>query len=292
MTSTELTVLTDSQKQLLALAEQGSFTGTSGGGSLPFKKLLMVNEMGLETPEGTPVPQGSFYIPDTELFDSKITLRPLAIANKLVTRLGQDEDFKVDGETVYFMDWNQERIDSKGGVSLGRLFGKAAKELSPEEAEINKEKAGLYLHVFGIATIKDTEELVLLSLRGGKYGRVSSVMMNKKALNNTQPMQLNFKLELVLPSKDPELSVKERKEAKNTYFNLLCIPIMTEVLPIAPVIAQLETILNYIAAHDSRINEKHRLARQNTAGDTSSEDGGDVYDAEFEEVEAAMAELG
>lgn len=288
----EVAVLSERKQQLLAQAQSGALTGTSQGGSLPFKTLVMVSDMGVETPGGKDVPQGSFWIKDTEHFASKVLFRPLIIAQKLMDyQQAEGAKFKLAGETIYFFDWNTQRIDSNGGVSLGREFGKAYKaSVTPEQLEANKDKATLYLHTFGIVTINGVEEPVLFAVTGGKYGRLSNAIQNRKALNNLQPNQINFTLELFLPSKDPMLSAKEKAEAKNTYFNLVAMPLVQTVLPLEPVIDALDMFDTYISNHNKKVMDKHMLARQ--GGSSHDDITGDIIDVDYDELGAELDQLG
>jgi hypothetical protein len=289
MSNNELAVLSESDQQLLAAMTAGTTTGqeTSNTGSI-FPQLKMIQQPGAETPEGVEIPLGSFYIRETELFGQEILFRPLVILNKLM-KFEQDENnsFKLLGESIYFQ-WGDEILDSLGGLAFGKVFGKARTNLSPEEAAINDKKAKLYMSLFGLVSFDggDTQHLVVLNVAGTKYGRVMEYILDKKACGNIQSNQLNFKMQLYLPTKDPYLTPAEKKTARNIGYNLWIKPLVDDKLDLRPVLEDTKLVMEYINTHNNNVTEQHMLA----STDGSSHDDG-YLDAEYEEVDAVMSEL-
>ena len=287
--SNELMQLTEEDQQLLAMMQAGATTGQEqSGGSNIFPQLKMVQQPGEETPEGVDVPLGSFYIKGTEIFGSDILFRPLVIKNKLM-KFVQDasNNYKLEGESVYF-NWGEEVLDSLGGVAFGKVFGKARKELTDDEKEINDKKAKLYMNLFGHVSFDggETNHLVVLNVAGTKYGRVIELLLDKKACNNIGSNQLYFAMKLYLPKKDPLLSAAEKKLVNNIGFNLWIQADVDNILELRPVLEDTKTILEYIHAQDERVIEQHNMA--STSGSSSDDE---YMDAEYEEVDAVMSEL-
>lgn len=244
----------------------------TGGQSFPFKVLNIIQEMGATTPEGLEIPVGSFAIKDTEIFGREVIFRPVAMVSKIMRRAGQEDNYKVTAETIYFRSWfDEERIDTLGGVDCGRIFGKAAKELTPEQQEINDKRGKMYTHVFGIATIGDNvPTLVMLSLTNGapsSKGRRLQDAFNVKTIKGDYRTR-QFKLSLVLPTKDPLLSAAEKKQAQNKHFNLLVDPDMTQVFSLRSIAEEGGQVLDYINKINVGVLNKHKeaVAKRNEVG--------------------------
>lgn len=278
--STELALAQSFEQQFLALANSQHREES------PFKFLAIVQDNGYTDEvdgEVIDVPFGNFHIRGTKLFAKEIKFRPILSLNKIMKRAGQEDKFKVIGETIYFTDWRGEsRVDTLGTVDCGRLFGKAASSLPPELLALEKQKATLYTDVYGLATIKDSEPVfVRFRVSKGKSVRWSTASDTKVIRAN--PHQREFTLKLVLPKDDPLLTPQERGEARNTVVNLLVSADMSKLLPASDISREGGMLLSWMQKHNEHIKEKHFEAIRNN----QIQEGYDseLLDAEFEVVE-------
>lgn len=228
----------------------------------PFKYIKMVQDNGYSEEvdgEVVEVPFGSFHIQGTKLHANEITFRPILSLNKIVKRETSGQ-FKVLGETIYFRDWfdGVSRIDTFGGVDCGRLFGKAVKDLSPEQQELERDKAKVYTDVFGLAYVGGSTEGVFVRLRlsGGKSMRWSQAT-NNKVLNNQPAWTRNFNLKLVLPKNDPLLTPQQRAEARNTSCNLIVTPDMSKILSSDEIKKYGGLLMLWTEQHNDMIKQRH-----------------------------------
>jgi hypothetical protein len=278
--STELALAHSFEQQFLTLANSQHREES------PFKYLAIVQDNGYTDEvdgEVIDVPFGNFHICGTNLFDKEIKFRPILSLNKIMKRAGQEDKYKVIGETIYFTDWRGEsRVDTLGTVDCGRLFGKAANSLPPELLALEKQKATLYTDVYGLATIKGSEPVfVRFRVSKGKSVRWSNATDSKVIRSN--PHQREFTLKLVLPKDDPLLTPQERGEARNTVVNLLVSADMSKLLPTSDVSREGGMLLSWMGKHNDHIKEKHLEAMRSN----QVQDGYDseLLDAQFEVIE-------
>jgi hypothetical protein len=260
----------------------------------PFKYLRMVQDNGYsEEVDGVAVdvPFGNFHISGTNLYAKEVTFRPILVANKIMKRAGQEDKFKVLGETIYFTDWNGEsRIDTLGTVDCGRLFGKNLKNLSPEAQKLEKDKATLYVDIFGLVSIGDSDQhLVRLRLSRGKMMRWSNATEQRTLQSYAQ--QRSFKLKLVLPKNDPLLTPQEQKDANNNSVNLIVTADMTKKLPLEDIQTTGDGLLEWVYGQNMRVKELHleaiKRSQQGESSDLPTEVVDDleyIMDAEYEEI--------
>ena len=303
--SKEVAVMSDAAKAYLKKSEQeANESGSSSPTLPPFPRLLIVQENGVETEQGETIKFGDFHIEGTEIFGSSVSFRPLDSQLKIMKRAGESDNYKVLAESVYFKDWrSDERLDTQGTLSCGRVFGKAAKELSPSKFEANKKSATLYNHVFGIATIGSNDPvLVVLVLTGGKMVRWGDKSGSASIGSRTELATCSFDLTTVLPTKDPELEPADRKAARSTYVNLT-VSDPHKGLAITPDVAEMGgEVYMFIIDHNEYVGKKYLEAFKKDSmvdvtpdyGDNEEEDsgeGGVIVDAEYDEVEDHLEQL-
>lgn len=279
----EVTVVSDTTQAFLQAVEQES---NQGGQQAFCPSLIVVQEMGVTTPSGEDVPMGAFHIPDTEYFAKEVTIRPIFAPMKLMSRAGVEDNYKVLNESIYFTGWREEILDRLGTTGCGRVFGKVAKELSPEEQELNKKKATLYTHIYALVTFpKEEPQLVRFSVSGGKMMRWSGAT-NSSALGKIKYQQLDFKLSLVLPSKDPQLPAAERKNASNKYFNLIVEPDMSTIHPLEDIQEVGGEVFAHVSSYNADVVEDHFRSTK-----VAVIEGSGTTEAEFEELTEAIEQL-
>lgn len=283
MTSTAIVQHSDSAQNYLAAMAAGEMTDTSGtsGSPFPFPFMTVVQDANFETEDGTSIPFGHFHILGTKMSSNEITFRPLAQRYCIQKRAGKEDNYRIIGETVFFRDWKDERIDNLGTVDCGRRFGKDAEQLSAEDKEQERKKAELYLFVFGIATFPGEEPTpVLWKMRGSKSVRWKDAT-SKKALGCEYPLR-NFTVKTVNPKKDPMLSKEAQAAVTGSYVNILVTPDMSATLPIEPVAEVGGMFMDVISQHNTRVREAHIQA---VLKDTNSEPVyEDAIDIEYEEI--------
>ncbi len=300
VSSTDVAKPSTSTEVALPSAFAGSFLAQAKSQTKitsPFKQLNIVQDNGYseELEDGAvEVPFGNFHIRGTKLYGKELTLRPIITYNKILKRAGEEDKYKVLGETIFFSSWfdKENRVDTLGTVDCGRLFGKATKEMSPADLKLEKAKATLYTYIFGVANVKvpgafpslqsSDPELVVLRIGGGKSVRWSEASNQKVIKSN--PNQREFTLKLVLPKDDPLLSPQERSEARNTSVNLVVNPDMSKLLPLGDIAEAGDMLLEYVHHHNADIKEKHFEAiRQRQLNGYVDDDG--TLDVEYEVVE-------
>lgn len=290
VSSTDVAKPSTSTEVALPSAFAGSFLAQAKSQTKitsPFKQLNIVQDNGYseELEDGAvEVPFGNFHIRGTKLYGKELTLRPIITYNKILKRAGEEDKYKVLGETIFFRPLvdKESRIDTLGTVDCGRLFGKATKEMSPADLKLEKAKATWYTYIFGMATIDGSDqELVVLRIGGGKSVRWSEASDQK--VIKSKPNQRQFTLKLVLPKDDPLLTPLERKDARNTSVNLVVAPDMSRLLPLEDLAEAGDMLLEYIYRHNNDIKEKHFEAiRQRQLNGYVDDDG--TLDVEYEVV--------
>lgn len=257
----------------------------------PFKYLHIVQDNGYsEEVDGVSVdvPFGNFHVSGTTLYAKEVDFRPILIMNKIMKRAGPEDKYKVLGETVYFSDWmGESRIDTMGTTDCGRLFGKAAKSLTPEQQELEKKKATLYVYIFGLVYIGNNDPvLVRLRLSKGKSVRFGAA--TDQRVIQSHPQQRKFKLKLVLPKNDPLLTPEQQRDANNNSVNLLVSADMSKKLPLEDISSTGDGLLGWVYEQNTLVKERHLAALQGaTPTDITPEEVDEleyIMDAEYEVV--------
>ena len=277
--STALATISDNAKLFLAVNEKEA--QNTGGGS-PFPILVLNGEpvMVADTEEQVEIPFANFTIRGTNLFSDTIKFRPILERYIIMKRAGEKDNFKVLGQTVYFSDWNEERLDTFGTKSCGRRFGKEIKDLSDEDKALEKAKANLYTIVWGMVEFPDADpQLVMLRLSGGKMFKWGQAT-NRKVIG-CQPNERMFTFKGVAAAKDPSLSPEDRKKAKGA--SLIIEPDMSTRLSVNDIAEIGGEVMGHINMHNKMVQEKHIEA---AATPWYEDEDSDIIDAEFiEELE-------
>lgn len=257
----------------------------------PFKFLRLVQDNGYsEEVDGVniDVPFGNFHVSGTTLYAKEVNFRPILIMNKIMKRAGPEEKYKVLGETVYFSDWmGESRIDTLGTTDCGRLFGKAAKSLTPELLELEKKKATLYVDIFGLVYVGNADP-VLARLRLSKGKSVRWGAATDQRVIQSHPQQRMFKLKLVLPKNDPLLTPEQQRDANNNSVNLLVSADMSKKLPLEDISTTGDALIGWVHEQNNLVQDKYVAAlKGETPVDITPQEIDDleyVMDAEYEVV--------
>lgn len=284
--STEIVPLSSSASSFVSAVKE-----EDQGQAYPFKLLTIVSDNGFkaDTEEAVDVPWGSFHVLGTNLHAKEIKFRPLMQRWKVVKRAGPEDNYKPLGETIFFNDWSEERLDTFGGTSCGRKFGKERKELSEAQDKENRDAASLYLFVWGLATFGDNEpELVQWRMPGSGKSMRWGDATDKRTIG-TNMVEREFTIETVLPKEDPLLTASDRKAANNNHPNIIVRPDMSTVLPIEPVAEVGGKVLEWILDSNEAIKDKHHKVAQGRIKDVTFGDlddlSEDVIEGEYETVE-------
>lgn len=225
----------------------------------PFKLLQVVQENGVTTPAGLPVPFGSFYIAGSESVGDSVIFRPIAAKFKAIAR---DQDHKVISETGYHDQVSNKMEDTTGSYGCGRVFGKEAKALSADHQEINKKQADLYLDVFGLVSFVNEvsgKQLVKLRFRGGKMARWIEATSDV-----ADPRLESFKMSTILPKNDPVLKAKGIKPGNGNYVNLQIARVTDRDLSLTDLMKDGTLVYKYIMDHNKVILEKYNNSKITT----------------------------
>lgn len=246
----------ETEEESLLRTLKGKSASEAANITMPY---LIIN-IASEDDEGNEIPVKTFNLSDTKLYSKTVRFRPLAYRNKLITMKQQGNDWKTLNETIFYTG-REQPIDARGGIACGRLLGKAVPEdWTEEKRKVNKAKATFYGFVFGLVEFPG-EKPVLCNLRvpGGKAMQFSNVLND---LDNNHEGFERYYLNLKLASNP--------KDKSSPYPILEIEPDMSTVLPISGIKTYLNSISEFIEAHNKRIRDSHtnvRLARQETKND-------------------------
>ena len=87
----------------------------------------------------------------------------------------------VECQTIFFDDWRQEPIDTKGTIRCGRPAKKAFEQLESEEQKAWRKEVPAYMHTFGLVEIPDGEDILVdFKVSGGKFKAVGDAFKSIK----------------------------------------------------------------------------------------------------------------
>lgn len=236
----ELTVLTPEELAYInSLKPQGQSTGYGPGiDKVDFIIKLKKDE------DGNKIMPPKFKV-GKRLAD-KIQFRPVRTFNQVIKSIQDDEgNFKVISQTIYFTDYGQELLDTAGGLACGRLFGKAAKALSEEEAKKNKDSATVYMFVFGFAKVDGEEVPAYMRLARGKMYNFG------KALNSVpkDAVMAHYYFDMEL--------VETETPSGDIGYNLEVEPDLRNKLPISDVLQFDREMLEWVSGENQKVIQKH-----------------------------------
>ena len=250
-TSTELVVYTpEEQAYLDSIKSQSQGQGQAG----PQVSRLIINTKAKDE-DGVKRPIGGWHITGTDkYFDGEIKFRPIRHMNKLID-YQEDESKKwfMAAESVYFKDFSEQIFDTKGGLALGRKFGKSH---SDEEKAATKENADVYLDIFGLVQFGDEEWVpVLYRVRGSKLMKMINVF---RAIPKDKIFsEYAYDIETFQP------------EGK-TYWDINVKPDLKTKLRITDIIQHDKEIASFIAESNRATMAKHMSARGDTVAQNFS----------------------
>lgn len=280
MTNTAVALINDEAKALLEAAKLGDIgVGNKGTTSLfPTLKIVQENDQTTTTEEALEIPFGSFNLVGTNLIAKDVIFQPLASFYKIIRSGDTENNYVPLGETVFFKDWSDEKLDTFGGVSCGRLIGKQAKELTPDEKKENDERGKVHLYIFGMVTFPGVDPILCqFRVSGGKMVRWTDAT-NRKVINSNIN-ERKYKLSTISPKKDPQLTKQQQQEARGTYVNLVVEPQMDTIVSAMEFENELIHVLNHVVADKHKVLEQHDKARQGLMND------GDYIDGDVIEIE-------
>jgi hypothetical protein len=146
----------------LALNTQMSFddlaklTGQDTGGTKDFLPRLRVNK-DFETDDGKAIPAGTYAVTynDKQIYAKTASFRPYM--NAYQYQVYDALTNKYTNKTVLFKNFNDEKIDEKGGTSCGKITGKAKDKLTVEQVE-NQKKIKCYRNLYGTVTMDGVDD--------------------------------------------------------------------------------------------------------------------------------------
>jgi len=199
---------------------------------------------------------GAWHITGTDkYFDGVVKFRPIRYMNKLIA-YEQDaaKKWNLAGESIYFKDFQEQIFDTKGGLALGRLFGR---NYSDEEKASTKENADVYLDIFGLVQMGDDEwHSVLYRVRGSKLMKMINVF---KAIPKDKAFsEFAYDIETFQP------------EGK-VYWDINVSPDLSTKLRISDIIAFDKEIQAYISDSNRSIMTAHMRYRNTSVANNFAE---------------------
>lgn len=199
---------------------------------------------------------GSWHLEGTDkYYDGVAVFRPVRKVNKLISYSSDDggKSWNFNGESVYFNDFRDEILDSKGGLAFGRKFGKALRELPEADQKANKELAGAYLDIFGLVTFGENAPVpCMFRTRGGKSMVINQAF--ESVPKDKKYSQYTFGLEAY---QETDEKTKKTKD----YWSVKATPDMSQVLPITPILGFDKEIVEFIRETNHNVLEQHKAAR-------------------------------
>ncbi len=202
-----------------------------------------------------------FFIDGLEAYGQfdELTIRPLDILNKIKA---YNEDFEVTSESNLYRTL-KEATDSKGNSASGKegkvcgrvVWKNLTDEFSEDEKQENKEKAKFYAFLFGIATIKGQDPILVDMQIGGKkfmeiINLVDKIQKEKGDYNRA------------------EIKVTAHKSEEFDWPELEFTLDFSRELPIDGLSPLLDTVEGYVEYHNSGIEKKAREYLDKKAGKT------------------------
>ncbi len=230
--STALVVLTPEEQAYLdsLKSEQAQAQGDYNG---PNKLVINVSS---KDKDGNKRPIGGWHITGTDkYFDGTVSFRPIRHMYKLI-RYNVDDanNYTVAGQSIYFKDWGEDKLDSLGGTALGRKFGR---NYTQEEKDATKKLAECYLDIFGFVSFGNEDEPengypVLYRVRGSKLMKMLNAF--RAVPKDKQFSEYNYKIETFQPD-------------GKQYWDITVTPDLSKRLPILPILSYDAEIRDLIA---------------------------------------------
>lgn len=271
--------LSDKALAYIQAVNTGAVGGANPDNNSPYAYLNIAQENGRTLDNGKEIPFGHFHVSSMDVTSKSITIRPLGMWYKVIRKAGEEANWKVIGETTYFMDFSGEHPDTFGTLDCGRKFGKDAKSLTDDEkSNDRKTKGEVYADVFALVEFPDTSEPVLCKWRvkASKMARVSRAF-NRKVSGVDFPQLRKYKIITYLPKDDPTLSPQEKAQARNSYVNIVVEPMMDQTYSPADIAEVGGELLEFISEHNKEIMNRH-------AEVMSDRSIGDFIEGDFEVV--------
>ncbi len=190
-----------------------------------------------------------FYIEEQDSYGEfeEVTIRPLEFYNKIKA---YDEDFKVKSESILYQQL-KDAYDSRGraasdneGVVCGRIVWKSkTKDLSEDEKEENKSKAKFYCFIFGVASIKGKEP-ILIDFQTGGATFMDVIQLVEKIKKEKGDLYKG------------EIRIKANHNDEFDWPSLEFMPEFSRDLPIEGLEPFFDTIEAYVQQHNERIDKK------------------------------------
>lgn len=258
--TTALTVYTAEEQ-----AYMDSVKSVVQGQSGPQVNKLIINTKSKDA-DGNKRPIGGWHITGTDkYFDGTVRLRPIRYMNKLIDyQEDESKNWHMAAESIYFKDFSEQILDTKGGLALGRLFGK---NHTDEEKAATKENADVYLDIFSLVQMGDEEwHPVLYRVRGTKLMKMINVF---RAIPKDKIFsEYAYNIETFQPD-------------GKTYWDINVTADLSTRLPITDIIQADKEIVAFIAESNRATVAKHMQARSGNVANSfaAAADKATVIDA-------------
>jgi hypothetical protein len=247
----------EKQNEADLLIEEMSKGSASTAPQIPY---LVIN-IDSEDAEGNTVPARTFNIKGTAEYSKEVTIRPVRFVQKLIAMKQDGKTWKTTNETVFY-SFPEQPLDARGGISCGRLMGKAIPDSwSEEQRRANKAKANFYGFLFGLVEFPGkAPELVNFRVPAGKAKQLADAMQALAAHGKPQWYKL-------------KLTLKKDDKNKSSPHPVLDISLdISQKLPTEGLTPHLLATNEYVKSHNDRILTQHKnavTARRSLVDDTA-----------------------
>lgn len=241
--------------------------------------------------EGRQLPVGTYFVYDNEsrqnIYGKPVFFRPFI--NVYQYRKYDASVNAYSAESILFRNWNEDILDTTGGLKCGKISGKAALSLSESEQRANKAVQCVRL-LFGTVTFSGTSvgvktETVVNALpcvwrsRGVAFKPIGDAI---ESLSRENKFMFNHVF---------ELTTRREKTGDNVYYTpVLKITDQTPALVDDPDIKHMQMFREFIDARNAEVHAKWSAVQKKKLNSQEKEVMKNIksLDADFEVVDVAF----